>query len=497
MADDFAHARPDADSLAALEARVRQDRQDLCVPAANWVPETRSGGEKVLDVVIIGGGMCGLVAQHALVSGGMRNIAQFDRSPAGREGPWITFARMETLRSPKQLTGPAFGYASLTFQAWYRAQFGEAAWDALDKIPRPMWMDYLNWYRKVLGLKVQNEVSVDRISPEGDLLRLHLSGPNAPAQSVLTRKLVMATGRDGTGQPYIPDFMNNVPRDLWAHSADDISFAALKGKRVIVVGVGASAIDNAAEALEAGAAEVRHLIRRKELPTINKMMGIGSFGLTSGFRDLPDEWRWRMMHYSFVTQTPPPRGSTLRVSRHSNAFFHFGKAVEKVEQQGSGLRVTNADGTAIDTDFLILGTGFSTDPMDRREFGADAGSIQLWSDVYTPPVDEQNQDLANFPYLNPDFSFRGKDPEAAAWLSNVYCFNYGATASMGKLSGDIPGISEGAALLATKLASTLYSEDINRHWQHMQDFATPELLGDEWTPSDMPSTSSVKTAKVA
>ena len=494
--NDILHAKPDLEQLAALEKRVRQDRENLCVPAANWVPETQLSGEKVLDIVIIGGGMCGLVAQHALVSGGMRNIAQFDRNPAGQEGPWITFARMETLRSPKQLTGPAFGYASLTFQAWYRALYGEAAWDALDKIPRPMWMDYLNWYRKVLDLKVQNQVSLDRIKPEGDLLRLHLSGSNAPAQSVLTRKLVMATGRDGTGQPYIPAFMEGAPRGLWAHSADEIDFAALKGKRVIVVGVGASAIDNAAEALEAGAAEVRHLIRRKKMPTINKMMGIGSFGFTSGYRDLPDEWRWRLMRYSFVTQTPPPRGSTLRVSRYSNAYFHFDKAVAKVEQHGSGLRVSNTDGTAIDTDFLILGTGFSTDPMDRREFGADAASIQLWSDVYTPPADEQNHDLANFPYLNLDFSFRGKDPETAAWLSNVYCFNYGAAASMGKLSGDIPGISEGAGLLATKLASTLYSEDIDRHWQHMQDYATPELLGDEWSPSDMPNAISVQTAEV-
>ena len=47
----------------------------------------------------------------------------------------MTYARMETLRSPKQLTGPAYGMASLTFRAWFTAQFGEDAWEALDKIP--------------------------------------------------------------------------------------------------------------------------------------------------------------------------------------------------------------------------------------------------------------------------------------------------------------------------------------------------------------------------
>ena len=31
----------------------------------------------------------------------------------------MTYARMETLRSPKQLVGPAYGMASLTFRAWH------------------------------------------------------------------------------------------------------------------------------------------------------------------------------------------------------------------------------------------------------------------------------------------------------------------------------------------------------------------------------------------
>lgn len=470
--------------LADLEARVRQDLADLCQPAANWVPARAFGDEQVLDVVIIGGGMCGLVAWQALNSGGMRNMRILDRAPEGREGPWLSYARMETLRSPKHLTGPALGHGPLTFRAWFRARFGEAAWEALDKIPRPMWMEYLCWYRRVLGVPVENGVSVDRVSPEGGYLRLHLTG--AAQASVLTRKLVMATGRDGTGQPNIPGFMAGVPRSHWAHSADQIDFAALKGRRVAVVGVGASAVDNAAEALEAGAAEVRHLIRRDRMPTVNKMMGIGSFGFTSGYGRLPDEWRWRFMRYSFVTQTPPPRGSTLRVSRHPNAHFHFGQAVQSVALRDGALQIGMANGASLETDFLILGTGFTTDPMARTEFGAAAGEILLWRDAYTPPTGEENRDLAQFPYLNADFTFRERTPGAAPWLGHVYCFNYGSAASLGKVSGDIPGISEGAATLAQSIAATLYAEDIAEHWQRFQDYTTPELLGDEWRPSALP-----------
>jgi len=40
------------------------------------------------------------------------------RAPEGREGVWVTFARMPTLRSPKDQTGPDLGLPSLTFEAW-------------------------------------------------------------------------------------------------------------------------------------------------------------------------------------------------------------------------------------------------------------------------------------------------------------------------------------------------------------------------------------------
>jgi FAD-dependent urate hydroxylase len=251
--------------LAALEARLRHDLACLNYPPANWVPQHRHEGREVVDVVLIGGGMCGLAAAFSLLRLGIRNLRLLDRSEAGREGPWITYARMETLRSPKHLAGPAADLPPLTFRAWYEAQFGREAWERLGKIPRPMWMEYLCWYRAVLDLPVENGIEVTRIEPAADdLLRLPLRGAAEP--EVLARKVVLATGREGMGEPCIPDFVQDLPRGRWAHSADPIDFSALRGRRVVVIGVGASAVDNAAEALDAGAAEVRLLIRRKHMP---------------------------------------------------------------------------------------------------------------------------------------------------------------------------------------------------------------------------------------
>src|SRR5690606_20154124 len=104
-------------------------------------------------------------AAFALRREGIGNVRQIEAAPAGREGPWVTYARMATLRSPKHLTGPAMGLPSLTFRAWFEAQWGEAAWEASGRIPRTQWMDYLAWYRRALGLPVENGVAATRLLP--------------------------------------------------------------------------------------------------------------------------------------------------------------------------------------------------------------------------------------------------------------------------------------------------------------------------------------------
>lgn len=503
----------DGIGLENLALQVQAQLACLCYPPANWVANAKDSAAASTDVLIVGGGMCGMLVWFALRQAGIHNVRIIDQSPEGKEGPWLSYARMETLRSPKQLAGPAYGMGSLTFQSWFRARFGAQQWEALDKIPRPMWMDYLCWYRQVLEIPIENDVKLARVEPSDSYLQLTLEHEwaywgrrgatqggtqkgvhedeladekNSRNETLTARKLIYATGRDGVAKANIPQFIQALRTSRWAHSSHDIDFTALKGKRVAVVGVGASAVDNAAEALEAGASEVRHLIRREHMPTINKMMGIGSFGFVAGYADLPDEWRWRFMQYSFATQTPSPRGSTLRVSRHKNAYFHFGKNISAIVESNNELLIEFDDGSRLATDHVILGTGFSTDPLAREELGRAAAHVLLWQDVYTPPEDENNADLGRFPYLAQDFTFREKTPGDAPWLKHVYCFNYGATASMGKVSGDIPGISEGARWLSKSLASSLYREDIDIHWQAMQSYDKPELQGDEWSSSELP-----------
>lgn len=467
--------------LAALEARFRQDLAWLELPPKSWVIPRAYAGEPMLDVAIIGAGMAGLAAAGAMKFLGIRAV-NFDRAPEGFEGPWATTARMETLRSPKQLTGPSLGFASLTFRAWFEAQHGLAAWEALDKIPRMQWMEYLRWYRRMLQPEVRNEHEVLAVEPHGDdrvALRVRTADREFTVQA---RRVVLATGRDGLGTAWHPPFAQHIPAELRAHSSDELDYEKLRGLRVAVIGGGASAMDCAATALEAGAASVDMLIRRRELPRINKGKGSGSPGMTHGFVHLPDAWKWRIRHYVNAQQTPPPRGSTLRVSRHPNARFWLGAPIDDVQVEGTTIRLMTPR-RAFEVDFVLFSTGFRVNFGARPEFAAFSSHIRLWEQRYQPDPYEHDDELAESPDLGSAFEFRERSAGSCPGLDRIHCFCYPATLSHGTVAGDIPAISEGAQRLAQGVAGLFLAEGVEQHFEAMKAFAEPELLGDEWTES--------------
>ncbi|MEP6740299.1 MAG: NAD(P)/FAD-dependent oxidoreductase [Caldimonas sp.] len=473
--------------LGALEARLADELEFLQLPAPRWTPAREHDGQPVIDVAVIGAGMTGLAVTAALVQRGICVVA-FDEARAGFEGPWATTARMETLRSPKQLAGPALGIASLTFRAWFEAQFGRTKWDALDKIPRLQWMDYLRWYRQVLALPVRNDHRVTDLLPRGDgLVELRLE-TDGRATSAWARRVVLATGRAGLGGPSLPAFAEALPRTRRAHSSDANDYALLAGLRVGVIGAGASAMDSAATALEAGAASVHVLVRRTDLPRINKGKGAGNPGFVQGYARLPDAWKWRIRHYINTQQVPPPRNSTQRVSTHANAHFHFGVTVERVEERGGALQVSTSAGP-IELDFLIFATGFKVDWRQRPMLRHIASCIRVWRDRYSPLPGEDETELEESPDLGSAFEFQPREGAQCPGLERVHCLSYPATLSLGVITGDIPAISEGAQQLADTLSGLLYAEDIAHHYARMEAYAEPEILGDEWVAEPLPPAS--------
>src|SRR5262245_5125806 len=85
--------------LERLTAVARRDLVRMNSPAPNWVPPALGpDGKPALDVLIIGGGMCGQTAAFALARDGVRNARVIDRARRGEEGRWGTYARMVQLR---------------------------------------------------------------------------------------------------------------------------------------------------------------------------------------------------------------------------------------------------------------------------------------------------------------------------------------------------------------------------------------------------------------
>jgi cation diffusion facilitator CzcD-associated flavoprotein CzcO len=464
--------------LEDLTCRARYELKCLGYPDRTWVPSSSHDGEHVHDAVILGGGQSGVTIAFGLMRESVVDIVVLDRSPAGQEGPWVTFARMHTLRTPKTVTGPDLGIPSLSARAWYEAKFGAQAWDRLGKIPREVWHDYLLWLRETIGVAVRNGIEAFDIEPLGaDVLAVHVrdavSGETRPR--LLARKVVLATGLDGSGSWQVPETIASVlPRSHYAHTADPIVFSRLAGKRVAVLGAGASAFDNAAMALEHGAESVDLLVRRPQIPAVNPYRWMEFSGFLRHFGDLDDDMKWRFMSLLSDLNQPPPQETFDRCAEFANFHFHLSSPLKTIALDDGEIVLTTPRG-ALRADFLIVGTGLVIDLALRPELRRIAPAVALWSDRYTPPHDAMNDRLANYPYLSGSFQFTEREPGQAPYLRHIHCYTYAAMASLAGSAG-ISALKYGIARLVSGITRDLFVDDAEAHLASLRAYDEKELV---------------------
>lgn len=464
--------------LDQLESRVRDDLARIRYATGDWCEPLERDGERVLDVAIIGGGQGGLATCFALRRRGLSNTCIFDQAARGGEGPWVTFARMITLRTPKHVTGPDLGIPSLTPQSWFEARYGVEAWQALDKISRQDWQAYLDWLRDVLALPVQNDRKLVDIDWQDGLLRLTFQQAGGAKSHVWARKMVLATGIEGGGAWHVPDFITQaLPASRYAHTSQQIDFAALKGKRIGVLGAGASAFDNAATALELGAGRVDLCLRRPKIPSVNPYRWMENAGFLGYFADLPDQTRWRFMHRIYDLNQPPPQDTFWRCRKHENFAFHTGTPWLAVKETTEGVVVTTLHGE-MTFDFLIIGTGFVIDLTRRPEMHRFAKNVTLWRDRFTAPKGEESEVLSSHPYLGDNFQFlpRNAADPMAPMLAAIHNFTFAATPSMGLSGASISGMRFGVERLAQSIGRELFVQDGEKQLQSLLDYDIDELV---------------------
>jgi hypothetical protein len=256
--------------------------------------------------------------------------------------------------------------------------------------------------------------------------------PLAAPQILLARRVVLATGYDGGGAWSIPAHIRHaVPASKVSHANGHLDFARLAGKRIGLLGHGASAFDNACALLEHGAASVDLCFRRPTIPLINPHRAVEFAGFLKHFYDMPDAVRWQVGRYFEVYAEPPTQNSFDRAHAMAGFRMHDGSPWTTVRDDGAAIHVTTPKRT-FDFDHLVCATGSVVDYDARPELRSLGAIVQRWRHAYTPPEGESSEMLGEYPYLGAGFEYRPLDESPdTAWVKRLHAFNFSSVPSMG------------------------------------------------------------------
>ncbi len=464
--------------LKALEFQVQNDLLKINIPLSPWVINPSEPSEMAntdfLDVAIIGGGMAGMAASFALMKEGISNNKIFDENPQNLEGPWIKYARMNSLRSDKRFLGPSLGIPSLTFASWYEALYGKESWEKLIYCPTKLWQDYLGWFRRVLKLPIENKMTLVKLNPSANLLELTFHQEGHPV-TVYARKVILATGREGSGGFDTPLYLKKIPKRFYAHTGEVIDPQFFYHKRIAIIGAGSSAFDAAGVALENGAESVEMLVRRSAISQINKFSRFSYPGLENGFYLLSDEMRCLFFAAALKEgAVDPSKAAVERIKDFENFHIHYNTHIEHmVDNENTLLLHTNKK--TLEVDFIIMATGYDIDLTKRAELDGIRDAILLWENHVPKELLQEFPKFRYFPYLGNHFEFLEATPGTAPFLKNIHCFNYGASLSHGLLSGDIPGLSVGATRLAKGIAADFFLSESLLYLEKIKEWQTPDF----------------------
>jgi cation diffusion facilitator CzcD-associated flavoprotein CzcO len=271
----------------------------------------------------------------------------------------------------------------------------------------------------------------------------------------------------------MPDFVAALPPEKRAHSGDAVDFRALRGKVVAVLGAGASAFDNAATALEHGAAEVHLFCRRAEPQLVQPYRWLTFSGFLRHLHEMPDAWRWRFMAYILGLREAFPQDTWNRCARFSNFRMHTGRG-------WTGAALTRDERVAIETprgdffaDFLICGTGIRMDFSAVPLLQGFADNIARWSDRYAPPTAEADERLGAYPYLGADYSFKEREPGITPWIRDIHLFGISTTMSFGPAGASLNAMIYAVPRLAAGITRGLFAADLPRLWEDLQRYDVP------------------------
>lgn len=238
-----------------------------------------------------------------------------------------------------------------------------------DPMPGKMIVDYGLWFARS-AIPDIDTTDIVEIKRGGELFTVRLTD----GRVLSTKNIVLAPGL--AYYAYWPEQFSNIPKRYISHTFDNEEFTLLRGKRVVVIGSGQSALENSALMSEAGV-DVQ-IIHRSPIDWLGepKEKNILQY-LRSPKAPISDGWdNWILGNIPYIFQKMPrsikndylsgkgkngPAGSHWLIPRLKNVTMHSGQTVVKVGQTNRYLKLTLTGGKEITADRIVLATGYRLD----------------------------------------------------------------------------------------------------------------------------------------
>lgn len=235
-----------------------------------------------------------------------------------------------------------------------------------EPVPLQTFLRYGHWFQQQVVPEV-DQTYVEYLTQDGNGFHLDL----ADGRSIKATSVIVATGVSSLA--YIPEFARKLPLALASHSQTHSNFSHFKGKKVVVVGSGQSALESAALLHEAEATV--ELIARGPVIWIDRSLyrniglakrifyppsDVGPPGINwlvafpLLFRHYPEQ-----MRLLIDKRAVRPAGAPWLRPRVQGKFCVTpNNSIISAKEQGSGVHLKLSDGTIREVDHVLLGTGY-------------------------------------------------------------------------------------------------------------------------------------------
>jgi hypothetical protein len=265
-----------------------------------------------------------------------------------------------------QIAGPN---QSLTLEA-----FQTASGSSISRpLPLDRFIQYGLWYQRQAAPHLDQR-KVLRVESHQGGFRLNLSD----GETVISRRVVVAAGIAQFARR--PQEFTGVPPSLVSHTSEHRDLQQFAGKKVLVIGVGQSALESAALLHECGAA-VEVVARARQIRWLggsvsNRLhQGLGFLSSLlyaptdvgpAGISQLvarPDLVRPlpRSIKDWLQKRSVRPAGAEWLIGRLQNVPINLGRSIVSVVQVGERVKVSFNDGSKRTIDHVLLGTGYRMD----------------------------------------------------------------------------------------------------------------------------------------